>query len=69
MLKTISIPDREVEVLNHFENQPNKSHYIVRLIKEDMERTQNPNATNGVISDEMLEVALFKALRKYEALK
>lgn len=69
MLKTISIPDREVEVMAHFDSQPNKSQYIVNLIKADLEGRVMSLASSGIITDEQIEVAVLKALMKYDAIK
>lgn len=56
--KQIYVPQEDFDVLNHLENQPNQSQYIIRLIRSDMKNHKE-------ISRKEIEKIVEEYLRKY----
>lgn len=51
MRKNISISDNETEIIDHLNNHPNASRYIVELIRKDIN-----NENDGLTKDKVIEL-------------
>lgn len=49
--------EKQRDIIEHLDNQPNKAGYIARLIREDMERNGVPTKKTITIGDIMNDIA------------